>query len=125
MTRISASLLMRAAIVLAGFGMACGQQPKAASPSQATPASKAASPSKATRQVSLVDLQARAGGPALDGFHRAQFFDDPGKHSTLFDDVAFDGELVGRDAVQLSTVYANGVGAPPPAHAAGHGQRFE
>ena len=46
---------MRAAIVLAGFGMACGQQPKAASPSQATPASKAASPSKATRQVSLVD----------------------------------------------------------------------
>jgi hypothetical protein len=47
MKRISANRFMRAAIVLAGFGIACGQQP--------TSASKAASPSKATRQVSLVD----------------------------------------------------------------------
>ncbi|MGA3017600.1 MAG: hypothetical protein ABSF62_10815 [Bryobacteraceae bacterium] len=43
MKRISASPLIRAAIVLAGVGMACGQQPKAASPS------------KATRQVSIID----------------------------------------------------------------------
>jgi hypothetical protein len=47
MKRISANRFMRAAIVLAGFGIACGQQP--------TSASKAASPSKATRHVSLID----------------------------------------------------------------------
>src|ERR1035438_8882625 len=47
MKRISANRFMRAAIVLAGFGMASGQQPVSAS--------KAASPSKATKQVSIID----------------------------------------------------------------------
>src|ERR1039457_5663987 len=47
MKRISVIRFMRVAIVLAGFGIACGQQPPSGS--------KAASPSKATRQVSLVD----------------------------------------------------------------------
>jgi hypothetical protein len=40
-------------MVLAGFGMACGQQPKSAS--QAASPSKAAAPSTATRQVAIID----------------------------------------------------------------------
>ena len=39
----------------------------------------------------------------LDGLDRAQLFNDPGEHSTLFNDVAFHGEFVRRDAVQLGT----------------------
>jgi hypothetical protein len=45
--RIFGCRLIRAGIVLAGLGMASGQQP--------APASKAASPSKATKQVSIID----------------------------------------------------------------------
>src|ERR1035438_3789145 len=57
--RIFGCRLIRAGIVLAGLGMASGQQP--------APASKAASPSKATKQVSIIDPV-----PRLPGRHLRQ-----------------------------------------------------
>ena len=57
--RISGNRLIRITLVLAGFGIACGQQPKpgvqAAAPYQAPAATQTAAPSRGTKPFAIVD----------------------------------------------------------------------